>query len=583
MLKSVFVKAVVTLELSMSIVQNIICVICLHRFKLIEGGKKMRKKLLPIVTIAVIMSLAMATFAGCLKKNEEETGEVGNEVKEVSAEVTYPIKSDQTLTYWLILQANVTAGGKGAKNLNETPFDKEMQKQSGIKVEYVYPTGSASEQLNLMIASGEMPDIIEWSWPSFKGGPDKLIDDEVILKLNDVFDKYAPNLKKILKTEPELDKSIKTDTGAYYVFPWIREPNIVAYGPIIRGDWLSELGLEMPQTIDDWEKMLREFKNKKNAGAPLSAYAGDLYSIFSGAFGVRNGYYLQDGKIKYGITDPRFKDFLTTMRKWYKDGLIDPNYATLSGKVLDSNLMGGQTGATIAYAGSGIGVWMNAMASKDPKFDLVGSPYPVAKKGDKYVGDYFSGNTNKLGLNFGSYGCAINPKSPNIELAARFLDFGYTEKGKLAYNFGTEGVSYTMVNGQPKYTDEILKNPNGLSVGQAIAQYGRASNSGPFVQMLAYETQYMTLKQQNDARKNWTDSQGINVGIPTITPLTEEASTLTSLKNDINTYVNDMILKFIIGKEPIENFDKFAEHIKQLNVDKVLEINQAALARYNKR
>ena len=44
----------------------------------------------------------------------------------------------------------------------------------------------------------------------------------------------------------------------------------VQSGPIIRADWLEELGLEVPQTIDDWTNVLTAFKEQKGAQAPLT-------------------------------------------------------------------------------------------------------------------------------------------------------------------------------------------------------------------------------------------------------------------------------------------------------------------------
>ena len=76
------------------------------------------------------------------------------------------------------------------------------------------------------------------------------------------------------------------------------------------------------------------------------------------------------------------------------------------------------------------------------------------------------------------------------------FDFGYTDEGHMLNNFGIEGVSYTMENGEPVYTDEIMKNPEGLTMGQAMGKYMRSSYGGPFVQDERYLEQYYTCTEQ---------------------------------------------------------------------------------------
>lgn len=116
-----------------------------------------------------------------------------------------------------------------------------------------------------MLASGELPDMLEYNFFNFPGGPEKAIKDGYILELNDLIDKYAPNYKKYLQEHPEVEKMVKTDKGSYYSFPFIRgdESLLTFQGPVIRKDWLDELGLPVPETIDEWTTALKAFKEKK--------------------------------------------------------------------------------------------------------------------------------------------------------------------------------------------------------------------------------------------------------------------------------------------------------------------------------
>lgn len=107
--------------------------------------------------------------------------------------------------------------------------------------------------------------MIEYEWSNYPGGPEKAIKDGYILRLNDVIDQYTPHLKQYLNEHPDIDMQIRTANGSYYAFPFIQgDDKLRTYqGPIIRKDWLDELGLDVPTTIDEWHTMLQAFKDKK--------------------------------------------------------------------------------------------------------------------------------------------------------------------------------------------------------------------------------------------------------------------------------------------------------------------------------
>ncbi len=332
-----------------------------------------------------------------------------------------------------------------------------------------------------------------------------------------------------------------------------------------------------------WYTVLKTFKEKKNAAAPLSftlvANGQTTYlntGSLVGAYGTIPTFYVDNGQVKFGALEPAYKEFLTTMRKWYAEGLIDKNIATLDAKALDANLTGGATGATFGNAGGGLGRWLPLMKEKDAKADLVAAPYPVLKKGDK----------PKFGQKDFAYSSpasvAISAKSKEAELAVKLLDYGYGEEGHMFFNFGTEGVSYKLENGYPKFTDLIMKNPDKLAPAQTISLYARSNYNGPFVQDKRYIEQYNQLQQQKDAIAIWqTDVE--KYALPPITPTQQESAEYATIMNDVNTLVAEMTLKIILGTEPVDSFDKYVAKLKSLKIDRAIDIQKAALERYNKR
>ena len=262
----------------------------------------MRKKIKLIgITAALICAGAMC-LGGCGKKTADNGTADG-----------------ATLRYWMNMTSHASTV---VNNMGETPLMKKLQEVTGIKISFEHPPqGQTNEKFNLLVASDDCPDIIQYNWIKYPGGPEKAIKDKIIVDIND-YKEYAPNLFKYLDEHSDIKKLATTDSGALFSFPFVRGDDslLVSYGLIIREDWLDDLGLEMPETIEEWETVLKAFRDKKGAKAPLSVNWGSMAQAasFVGAYGTTVGYYIDDNTVKYGMAQPGFKDFITLMNKWYK-------------------------------------------------------------------------------------------------------------------------------------------------------------------------------------------------------------------------------------------------------------------------
>ena len=518
--------------------------------------------------LALILACVMVFSLGACKNNEGSA--VGNSDFKFKS---YPIDTDEKLTYWMSLPSNAVSV---VTNMGETPWGKKFQENVGVEIEFIHPAaGQGSQAFGLMIASDTMTDIIEYSWVTEPGGPAKAIADETIIPLNDYMDE-APNLKAALAKNEIYERSAKTDEGDYYMFPFIRDDIklVLSAGPIVRKDWLDELGFEIPTTIEEWEVVLTAFKEKKGATAPFTVnQPSQLLSFFDAS----QGFYVENGTVKYGPTQPFYKKAIESLNDWFKKGLIDPNYMSSDKKQLDSNMLTGKSGLAMASGGSGLGQWL--AAKPEGSFDLAGAIYPLE---DGRKTRTFTGG----GQHFQAKGAAISTSCKNVPLAMRVLDYAYSEEGHMLFNFGIEGESYTMVDGEPKYTDVINKNPDGYTPAQAMALYHRAAGNGPFLQDKGYIEGYYSTPQQAQALDAWM----VNLEnaqkhlIPTATfPTIEESSESATILNEISTYVSEMTVKFITGVEPISNYDAFLKRLDQLNIKRAIELEQAAYDRYLKR
>lgn len=74
---------------------------------------------------------------------------------------------------------------------------------------------------------------------------------------------------------------------------------------------------------------------------------------FIGAFGIKKGFYVEDGQIKFGAQEPEYKAFLSLFREWYAEGLIDKNLAAVDSETQDTNMTTGRSGAVSGMLGRG--------------------------------------------------------------------------------------------------------------------------------------------------------------------------------------------------------------------------------------
>ncbi len=483
------------------------------------------------------------------------------------------VASDE-LTYWMNLNPLISTK---MSNFGETPLAKEIEKQTGIKVKYEHPAqGQMNEAFNLMLASGKLPDIMQYDFYSL--GAEKMMDNGTILDLTPYMESgKMPNLKKLLDEHPEWDSMIKTDDGRYYCFPFFREDEslLMYQGPIVRKDWLDELGMDIPETIDEWEEMLIAFKEKKGAKVPLAIYAIDLKNGFIGqAFGIYGEEYVADGIVRYAPMEDGYEDYLRLLNKWYNMGLIDANIASVTNDDNKAKMYNGESGANFNAVGGGIGNFLKAMEEKDPNFNVVAAPYPVLKTGDKPEFAVTS-------LAFApSSSCVINAKSKHIDEAIKFLDYAYSKEGQLLYNFGVEGVSYEMVDGEPKFTQHMIDIVKGKNQDECTQFYSMGVYSGPLVQMKSLVDQTLVYPQQVEAYETWFVPTSTEHRIPLVQYTDEEKERRTNILRDITTLQEEKLINYVTGRESIDTLDEYRKQLENMGINEALKIANDAYQRY---
>ena len=500
--------------------------------------------------------------------------------------LTLPVTTeDITLTYWCDMGKAVGA----VENYSDILAFQKLQELTGVKIEFLHPAvGSTTEQFNLMIASRNLPDMIQYGWTGVPGGPGAYIRDEIIIPLNEPIGKWAPNLTKYLQDNDRIRMEQEMDDGTYYVFPKIygEVANAVSQGPMLRNDWFPKLGIdEYPETHDDWAAMLRKAKetdlNGNGAGdAYPFFFAGkgmfDGCPMFLGSWGLRQQFYSEGGTIRFGAIQPEYREFLALLNAWHEEGLVDPESFTGTTQIQDEKFLSDKMFSTIGSLGANITRFTAMIQPRNEDFQLLPVAYPVLNKGDLQQ----EGAASSL---FNAGGVAITTACTYVKEATKFLDYGYSEDGHILTNWGVEGITYEVLpDGSITYTELILNNPDGLSREQAMAKYTSWSFQTAVIIYTDVLNQRDYLPEQLAGRAEWLRYPNARL-LPPLTATIDESREEAEILNEINTYHAEMFNQFVSGKTSLDEFDKFVDTLKSMKIDRAIELKQAQLERFEKR
>lgn len=555
--------------------------------------KLKNRKLLCMFT-ATTMALSLVSCSN--SSNSSSGGSATSDALIESADLdNLPVAQDEILmlgdgTYEFSLFQSIHAvTAENWKSQNDHPGALLWEEATGISVEYINPpVGEERTTLNLMINDPKsLPDsIFIANFDSlYPGGTAMAIDDGVIIDLTDLVEMYAPNFMEYVNSDDNLRKDMYNDDGVLVGFGTIvvnedrRDGSM--RGPIINADLLEEAGLDIPITIADWDEMLRAFKDM-GVKYPFAYQTAFLKNCFASAYGVPHWaeYYADmwdGGVVKYGPAEEGYKEFLKLFNEWYTDGLIDPDSFT---KTLTADVqpafVKGEVGSMVTYMTQFKQLPTNAQAQGFGELNMVAAPYPVLNEGD----ELFLRDTESNRTNVAAY-ITTNAEDPIAII--QWIDQHYCREGRDINTFGEEGLTFEIEeDGTRVYTDYILNNEDGLSQTQAgryfiFKDMFRTWEDDDHALLYTEDTQY-------DAWEKW-DEANADGQIPLFMTLTaDESDEYVIIKAEMDTYVEEMRQKFIMGTVDIDaEWDKYLATLESFGLTRGVEIQQAAYTRYQNR
>lgn len=551
--------------------------------------KNAKKLVALLLSLALVLSLgACGGNGGSSTSSEappssttEESGaaaESGDESQAETAETgefQLPIVDEPTtLSYFVADDSNAAIM---TTDWNDNEFYQEMERRTGVHLEFeMVSSADYQTNFNLMIASGNLADMIYVGASYYAEGVDAAIDDGYFLDLTDLVDEYMPNYERIRTSDVQYELLSTTDSGRLGAVYELRQSKQGPWlGLWIRQDWLDDLGLETPVTFDDYHEVLTAFKNEKGATAPLilnfSGSDGE-FGTMSGGLNVLNSWQLDEtGKVNFGPYMDAWKEYVTIMHQWYTEGLIDPDFMATDERTADMAKV--VTGASGLFAALYTMPSVYEAASEDPNMNLAPVNPPVMNEGDeghiRLRDSYTSGNT------------AISADSENWEVALRWLDYLYTEEGALLANYGVEGDTFEFdENGEPVFTDKILNNENGWTMTQTVASY--LCPSAGIANWSDWTRELAGVPEKDQACYDVWSEFSDDWRLPSSVTLTQDESTeRAALYADISTIVKEQTAQFISGALDIEsNWDAYISALEASGMERAIEITQAAYDRY---
>lgn len=528
------------------------------------------------VALLLGMSVLLGSLTGC------GSGEPAEEQGTQTAQKEGKEEAGQEEVPTIVIYNNSGAFSvTGAEAGSDESVYKEMQdyilQETGVKVEIIMPPSdgsAAAEKLNLLLAGGDQIDAWWGSWTDYAS-------DGIILPLTDYV--KAPEGQALYELwEPWGAWEGVTDTdGTIWAIP--RMTDTTPYQVFVRNDWLELAGMEMPETMEELNEYLYKIKELDPYGngetIPLMIEKGGstdvldrVESVFLGGYvETGNGKWLdpKDNKVKPEWIADGYVDFLKQLNRWYEDGIIHKESFTMDVDTIKRDLSKGCVGATAIWY-SRIMQTEQILRESMPDFDR-----------DKYTYVWGMNEAGMTGPNGklvqtkamgGNNGLLINSKCEHPEAVMKFVEWSFEWENYTNEMYGPEGKYW-------QYNPDV---ENAKENRNVVALEGEATYARDFLVSLGLPLEIQTTEYDEDGIQTmenlWlqehlddfdaTIEPGIESGIIWDTAaLAENIPTL----NDLNTFKDEELVKFVNGTRSFDTWDQFIEECYAMGLDDYIE------------
>ena len=357
------------------------------------------------------------------------------------------------------------------------PVALEITEKTGIKLKTSYPLDENDESIDLMIAEQNYPDLIY-----AKGGAGKLIEAGALIDLEPLIDEYGPNIKKMYGEELDKLRHSQEDPAIYQLSSYEVGGRSYTTSGVAQIQWavLKENGYEVPQTLADYEKMIKDYladnpqteDGQDRIGLTLSTADWHWFITLSNPSGFigeaqpDNGQWLVDenNQAMYKFRSDKVREYMRWLNKMYHEGVLDPDFATQTHEDYIAKIA---TGRVVAITDA---EWDYADAEKilraDGKLEQTYAPLPITLEADQKCPSLMY-----QGLTTG-WGVGITTSCEDPVAAIKYIDFICSDEGQVLVHWGLEDVNYTVEDGKR------IMNPEDRKMKNEDPDYGKKTGVG---------------------------------------------------------------------------------------------------------
>lgn len=488
---------------------------------------------------------------------------------------TFPVTQEKVTLRVFVNQREV-------EDFDTNEFTKWYEEQTNVHVDWIVaPSNEANEKLNLLLSSGDLPDVILLD---LTPAQQRLYGEQgILIPLNDLIEQHGAQTKKVFEAFPQIEDRVTAPDGKIYGLPEVNQCYhcSMAQKMWIYKPWLDKLGLKMPTTTDEFEQVLKAFKEKDPNGngkadeIPLASaidmWNGNLDLFLMNAFTLNPDTHLvlNNGKIETTYNKPEYREGLRYLRKLYQEGLIAPESFTQKAEQL--KLLGsGETPILGAVSSALSGYWADWGSERNLGYVTV-PPLkgPEGTQITPFVSVYGGGKF------------FITKAAKNPEVAFKWADALYIPEVVMRGYYGVSGKNWrwaeageTGIDGRPAVFATLENGPK--NAGWSQASHTFRPNEFRFGEKRKNDTDVEPwLFEQTKVMEPF--KQDPKFSVPPLFFTTDQAQELAQLSTSLDQYVSEMLARFVTGDADIEkDWDTYLQTLEQQGLPKFLEIYQAA-------
>jgi putative aldouronate transport system substrate-binding protein len=401
--------------------------------------KKAKSTILLALILVTVLLMSSCVTGGVTVDTDSTTNTAATETKTPTPTTT---KKEEPVKFSIFYQEAGQTFPDGFKHEDNWFINYICEKANVELTEVIVPAYADTQtKFNLMMSSGEIPDLVERADPATMK---QYGAEGAFLPVLDII-KNSPVLSSFY-TDVQL-QAMQSSDGKNYVI--ITPPMVDDYsGIFVRWDLLQKLGYtKLPESLDEWVEALRKLKQLDPTSIPLVArqnlsraqFVFRPYNVGSTGSGWQ--YYPERDKVCNVWEGDNIVRAVEFGKMLYDEGLWDQEFATTNSgdytqKILRNNVLYHCTNF------GSLSGWIQRFINDDQTdVRLVATKMPIAENVgiDQWYNVPFPN---------GSYAFGINKNSKAVDGIVRFLEVLYGDEVKDIATYGREGIEYKVVNNE---------------------------------------------------------------------------------------------------------------------------------------